>query len=82
MSVIEEKSWEDERFPVNRDDLVSVDPKTGAVTSPPMTASQEIRARALECAARIWTSPDWARETAEGFWADVREFEAYIRDGR
>lgn len=47
-----------------------------------LTADQEIRARALECAVRIWANPAWSRMTVKDFWADVREFEAYIRDGK
>jgi len=50
----------------------------GQTTQP--LSDQEIRARALECAVRLGVPR--VPTGLDEFWDRVREFEAYIRDGR
>lgn len=52
-----------------------------------MTPDQEIRARALECAVRLWAgygirADEKEDAVTEEFWRSAKQFEIYIRDGK
>ena len=66
--------------PVPRDPLGKIDP-TGPMTAfYTMTAEQQIRAKALECAARYLCQE--IKPSKDSFWATVEDMYNYIKEGK